>query len=213
MYPVRYEADYIREPDRLSTFFRLILVIPWLVVAIIYSIALTVTAIIAWFALVIVGRYPQGLFDFNSGILRFSARVNAFAYLQVDHWPPFGIGEEPDYPVRVAIAPRAEKQSRAKVFFRLILALPLIVVSYPVNFLIQGASLLAWLTIVFRGYQPEGVHYIIAFANAWETRVGAYLLMLTDAYPPIGEDPKQQSREAIEPGPSGSPELGSPADL
>lgn len=204
MYPVRYEADYQREPNRLTTFFRIILVIPWIIVGLVYSVALLFTAIIAWFALVIVGRYPQGLYDFNSGVLRFSARVNAFAYLQTDSWPTFGIGEESGYPVRVAIAPRAEKQSRAKVFFRLILALPLIVASYPVNFLIQGAFMLAWLTIVFRGYQPEGVHYIIAFANAWETRVGAYLLMLTDAYPPVGEDPKQQSPEAIEPAAAGS---------
>lgn len=197
MYPIRFEADYIREPDRLSTFFRLIAVIPWMIVAIVYSVALTVMAIIAWFALLIVGRYPEGLYGFNSGVLRFSTRVNAFAYLQTDQWPSFGIGEEPDYSVRLAIAPRAEKQSRLKVLFRIILAIPLIIVTYPISFLLQGASVLAWLTIVFRGYMPEGLHYILAFANAWNARVSGYLLLLTDAYPPVGEDPVKQSPEAI----------------
>lgn len=211
MYPIRYEADYIREPNRLSTFFRIIAVIPWLIVGAIYSIALMVTAIIAWFAILIVGRYPQGLYDFNAGILRFSTRVNAFAYLQTDQWPSFGIGEERDYSVRAVIAPRAQRQSRLKTLFRLILALPLIVVSYPISFLIQGASLLAWLTIVFRGYQPEGVHYILAFANAWNTRLGGYLLLLTDAYPPVGEDPLKPSPEAIGGGPTPEAIGGGPA--
>lgn len=197
MYPIRYEADYRREPNRLSTFFRIIVVIPWVIVALIYSIAVTITALIAWVAIIIVGRYPQGLYDFNSGILRFGVRVNAFAYLQTDEWPPFGIGEESQYPVRAVIAPRPESQSRLKALFRLILALPLFVVSHAINLLLQGASLLAWLTIVFRGYQPEGVHYILAFANAWETRVAGYLLLLTDAYPPVGEDPKQPSPQAL----------------
>lgn len=197
MYPIRYEADYIRQPNRLSTFFRILAVIPWLIVATIYSIAVTITAFIAWVAIVIVGRYPQGLYDFNAGMLRFFTRINAFGYLQTDQWPSFGIGEDADYSVRAVIAPRPERQSRAKVFFRLILALPLLVVSYPVSFLIQGASLLSWLTIVFRGYQPEGIHYVIAFATAWNTRVGGYFLLLTDAYPPVGEDPLKQSPEAI----------------
>lgn len=199
MYPIRYEADYKRQPDRLSTFFRIILVIPWAIVAIIYSIALTITALIAWLAVIILGRYPQGLYDFNAGMLRFFTRVNAFCYLQTDHYPPFGLGEAGDYPVRAVIAPRPERQSRLKALFRVILALPLIVVSYPISFLLQGAWVISWLTIVFRGYQPEGIHYILAFANAWNTRVGGYLLLLTDAYPPVGEDPLKQSPEAIEP--------------
>lgn len=198
MYPIRYEADYLREPNRLTTFFRIIVVIPWLIVALVYSIAVTVTALIAWVAIIIVGRYPQGLYDFNAGMLRFFARVNGFLYLQTDQWPPFGIGEESQYPVRAVIAPRPDRQSRLKVLFRLILALPLFLVSHAINLILQGIWLLSWLTIVFRGYQPEGVHYIIAFANAWETRVGGYLLLLTDAYPPVGEDPLKQSPEAIQ---------------
>jgi hypothetical protein len=197
MYPIRYEADYIREPNRVSTFFRIIAVIPWMIVAFVYSIALMVTTLIAWIAILIVGRYPEGLYNFNAGILRFTTRVNAFTFLQTDQWPSFGIGEEPEYSVRLAIAPRPEKQSRLKALFRIILAIPLFVVSYPIGFLLQGASVLAWLTIVFRGYMPEGVHYILAFGNTWNARTTGYLLYLTDAYPPVGEDPVKQSPEAI----------------
>jgi hypothetical protein len=59
MYPIAYQADYVRERNRLTTFFRLILAIPWIIVAYIYEIAVAVVVIIAWFALVILGRYPQ----------------------------------------------------------------------------------------------------------------------------------------------------------
>ena len=191
MYPVSYEADYVRERNRLTTFFRIILAIPWLIVAYIYVIAAFVTVLISWFALVITGRYPQGLYNFGSGVLRYVVRANAWVYLQTDQWPPFGLGPDPTYPVRVQVAPRAEKQSRLKVFFRIILAIPLQFVALGIGWLHSGAAVVAWLTIVFRGYQPAGVHNALAFTNAWNARVLAYLMLLRDEYPPVGDEPAQ----------------------
>jgi hypothetical protein len=95
MYPVTYEADYVRERDRLTTFFRLILAIPWLIVATIYSVAVFFTVLAAWFALLFTGRYPEGLYSFNSGALRFFMRVSGWFSLQTDPWPPFGFGADP----------------------------------------------------------------------------------------------------------------------
>src|SRR5438105_11707547 len=157
MYPITYEADYLRERNRLTTFFRLILAIPWLIVAYVYEFAALVVVVIAWFALVILGRYPQWAYDFNAGVLRFYVRTFAWLALQTDQFPPFGIGPDPTYPVRLQVAPRAEKQSRLKVFFRLILVLPLLVVQYLINFIHTGASILAWLTLGCRGYPPPGL--------------------------------------------------------
>ena len=91
MYPIAYQADYVRERNRLTTFFRLILAIPWIIVAYIYEIAVAVVVIIAWFALVILGRYPQWAYDFNAGALRYFTRFFAWGYLQTDQFPPFGI--------------------------------------------------------------------------------------------------------------------------
>jgi hypothetical protein len=191
MYPISYEADYQRERDRLTTFFRLIVAIPWLIVGTIYLIAAEVVAFLAWFAILFTGRYPEGLYNFNAGVLRAVTRFNAFTFLQTDAWPPFGLGPDPTYPVRLQVAPRAEQQSRAKAFFRLILALPLLIVAHAISFLQQGAAFLAWLTIVFRGYQPAGVHNALAFVNAWHARFFGYLLILRDEYPPVGDEPVQ----------------------
>lgn len=192
MYPVTYEADYERHPNRVTTFFRIILVIPWAIVALIYAIALSVTHLIAWFAVVILGRYPEGLYGFNSGMLRYFIRVGAYAYLQTDRWPPFGLAPDPTYPVRLDIAPRAERQSRLKAFFRGILAFPLLLLAYIGMLGIHaGAVGVAWATIVFRGYMPAGVQNALVFTNGWLARAGGYLLLLTDAYPPVGAEAVQ----------------------
>jgi hypothetical protein len=187
MYPISYEADFNPTPSRGTTFFRLILAIPWFVVAIFWGILFAITHLIAWLAIIITGRYPEGLYKFNSGVVRFSIRVSAWVYLQTDEWPPFTLGDDPNYPIRVNFAPPAERQSRLKAFFRFILAFPvLLVYSYGVAYMIMTAGLVAWLTIVFRGYLPEGINNFLTYGHALEARVLGYIALLTDDYPPIG---------------------------
>jgi len=204
MYPITYEADYKREPNRVSTFFRLILAIPWAIVGSVYMIAAFFTHIAAWICLVFVARYPEGLYNFNSGVLRYMMRFYAFAYLQTDQYPPFGIGPDPTYPIRVQVAPRAEKQSRLKVFFRGLLIIPAAFVAYLLSYTIHsGAAAMAWLTIVFRGYQPAGVHNALTFTNSYFSRFGSYFLLLTDTYPPVGaEGPQVGDTPAISASPT-----------
>ena len=74
--------------------------------------------------MIILGRYPQWLYDFNSGVVRFGIRTSAWVYLQTDVWPPFGLSDDPSYPIRVNFPPPAERQSRLKALFRLVLVVP-----------------------------------------------------------------------------------------
>jgi hypothetical protein len=202
MYPIEYEADFNPHPNRATTFFRIILIIPWLIVGYVYLILATFTHLFAWVAVVILGRYPQWLYNFNSGVIRYLARFNAFAYLQTDAWPPFGIGDDPSYPIRLEIAPAAERQSRLKAFFRIILALPMIVVIYAIGAIHSGLAIVAWLTIVFRGYLPEAVNSAMTFVNGLYARVAGYLMILTDDYPSIG---LEAARPAAAPAPPPPP--------
>lgn len=189
MYPVQYEADFNPQPNRWTTFFRLILAIPWFIVAVFWGLVFIFTHLIAWVAIIILGRYPQWLFEFNAGVVRFGVRTSAWIYLQTDEWPPFGLSEDDSYPIRVNIAPAAERQSRLKAFFRWILALPvLLVLSYGTSYIQMLAGLVAWVVIVFRGYMPEGIHNMLTFVNSFHARVFGYLAFLTDGYPPIGEE-------------------------
>ena len=90
MYPVRYEADYVEPQNRAKAFFRWLLIIPWFILGSVYALVAAVVAFLAWFALLFTGRYPQGLYNFNVGFLRFTGRAYAFALLQTEDWPPFG---------------------------------------------------------------------------------------------------------------------------
>ncbi len=106
MYPVSYEADYKREPNRLNTFFRVCsrsLADRRHVYIIAAPLHLPRRLVRALFT----GRYPEGLYNFNSGLLRYFVRVNSFVFLLTDQYPPFGISPDPTYPVRLEIAPRA----------------------------------------------------------------------------------------------------------
>ncbi|MGZ4225427.1 MAG: DUF4389 domain-containing protein [Solirubrobacteraceae bacterium] len=76
-YPVTFEADYVEQRNRLTTFFRLILAIPVAIVLWFYEIVALFAVIFAWFAIVITGRFPDGLYQFVAGVVRFLARVTA----------------------------------------------------------------------------------------------------------------------------------------
>jgi hypothetical protein len=187
MYPISYEADFNPEPNRWTTFFRLILAIPWFIVATFWGILFVFTHLIAWVAIIILGRYPQWLYEFNAGVVRFWVRTSAWIYLQTDVWPPFSLSDDPSYPIRVNIAPAAERQSRPKALFRWILALPVaLVLAYGTSAIQSAAGIVAWLTIVFRGYLPEGINNMLTFINSFHARVLGYIAILTDDYPPVG---------------------------
>jgi hypothetical protein len=202
MYPVQYEADFNPEPNRWTTFFRLLLAIPWFIVATFWGILFIFTHLFAWVAIIVLGRYPAWLYEFNSGVVRFAVRTSAWIYLQTDQWPPFGLSDDPSYPIRVNIAPAAERQSRLKALFRWILALPVVfVLSYGTSYIQMLAGLVAWLTIVFRGYMPEGVNSMLTFVNGFHARVLGYLAFLTDNYPPIGLEKSNGTPTAAPPAP------------
>ena len=68
------------------------LAIPHLIVLCFLYIALIVCTIIAWFAILFTGKYPKGMFDFIVGVLRWSLRVSAYAFLlTTDQYPPFSL--------------------------------------------------------------------------------------------------------------------------
>jgi hypothetical protein len=187
VYPVRYEADYVEERDRIRTFFRLILIIPWYILASVYAIAAFIVAFLAWFALLFTGRYPQGLYNFNAGFLRFAARVNAFFNLQTDEWPSFGFEQDPTYPIRAEIDPPLQSYSRLKVFFRLIVGIPVMFMAYLFGSLYPLAAAIAWFHIMFTGRSAAGTHNVLSYGLAYTLRTAAYFLLMTETYPPISD--------------------------
>ena len=99
-YPPFGDAGYptaldIAEPmglrDRLSVGFRFFLALPHLIVLAFVLLAWGVTTVIAWFSILLTGSYPEGLYDFGVGALRWRIRVEAYLLLMVDEYPPFSL--------------------------------------------------------------------------------------------------------------------------
>jgi hypothetical protein len=187
-YPVSFEADYVENRNRLTTFFRLILMIPVAIVLYLFGIIASIAIVIAWFAIVITGRYPQGLYDFVAGFTRFLTRFTAYTALLCDPYPAFGGSDDPDYPVRMQFAGPLERYSRVKTFFRGIIAIPILFVRYVMGILLEIGAFGAWVVIVITGKMPRGLFDLMVLANSYNARSDAYLYLLTETYPPFQDE-------------------------
>ena len=88
-YPVRLDVDY---PDRVSRwrpFLHWLLAIPALFATFVIGLIAYVAVIIAWFAILITGRYPQSLFDAVTVALRWTVRTTLYTYFAAERYPPF----------------------------------------------------------------------------------------------------------------------------
>ena len=92
---VHLEIDYPdveRDLNRWLPLVKWLLVIPHLIVLLVLWLVAIVVAVIAWFAILFTGRYPQALFDYVVGVFRWGLRVEAYALLLVtDQYPPFSL--------------------------------------------------------------------------------------------------------------------------
>ncbi len=92
---VRLDFPYPDVPNDLNRWLPLVkwlLAIPHYVVLLFLALAALVVVIIAWFAILFTGRYPEGLFDFVVGVMRWGNRVQGYAFVLItDRYPPFSL--------------------------------------------------------------------------------------------------------------------------
>ena len=92
--PVAFDLHDDEPPNRLTNALRIIWIIPALVVVIFIQIAAMFVTLFAWFAILITGAFPRGMFDFAVRAQRMSVRVTAYSFLATDAYPMFD-GSEP----------------------------------------------------------------------------------------------------------------------
>jgi hypothetical protein len=195
-YPVTFKADYVEKRSRLTTFFRLLLAIPHIIFLYFYGLAAGVVVIIAWFALLFTGRYPQGMYDFVGGSLRYSTRVYGYLWLLTDEYPPFSGSTEAPYPVDLNISAPKPEYSRLKVLFRIILAIPVLIIHYAMQIVAQVGAFIAWFAIVALGRQPKGLQDMIVLGTSYQQRAYAYLALVTEDWPPFTDETEGRTVEA-----------------
>ena len=186
-HPIRLVVNDDLQRNRLTVFFRLILAIPLILWAVLWG-AITVLAwIVNWFATLFMGRSPDGLHNFLASFLRYSTRVSAYVFLLADPWPPFS-GQQGGYAIDVRTDPPQE-QSRLTIGFRVILAIPALILSQVFRYVNQIVAFLGWFYALATGRMNEGMRNISAWLLRYEVQTYAYVMLLTQRYPSLAGAP------------------------
>jgi hypothetical protein len=126
-HPIRLVVEDDLRRSRLTTFFRFLLAIPHFVWIVLWGILVVLTAIVSWFVVLAIGRLPDAFHRFLSAYVRYWTHLLAYLYLAANPFPGF-TGKAGSYPVELEIGDPV-RQSRLKTLFRIILALPALVLA------------------------------------------------------------------------------------
>lgn len=194
-HPIRLVVEDDLRRSRLTVFFRLLLAIPHFFWLGIWTWGVVFAVIAAWFAALVRGTVPGALHRFLAGYVRYATHVSAYLTLAANPFPGF-LGHPGSYPVDVELDdPR--RQSRWGIAFRLVLAIPALLVvgalygtggigrgGYHVAIGAAGAAaFLGWFASLVTGRMPDGLRDLLAYALRYVAQFDAYALLLTSRYP------------------------------
>jgi Domain of unknown function (DUF4389) len=201
LYPVQFSVDYPDRPlSRLTTFFRLFVAIPILILLGTVSAetwqwssgkATTIAAGaggLLFFAplLMIVFRrkYPRWWFDWNLELLRFSNRVGIYLALMDDRYP--STDEQQSVHLEYPYPDAARDLNQWLPLVKWFLAIPHYIVLFFLDIGLVVVVVIAWFAILFTGQYPRGIFDYVEGVIRWHNRVIGYALVLvTDRYPPF----------------------------
>ena len=203
-YPARLEVDYSTQYNRVTTAFRIVMVIP---IAIVYGVltagetqtvydqsgqAVSTTSggiaaglFLATLLMILFRqRYPRWWFDFALELARFGTRIGAYFALLTDQYP--STVEEQNVHLEIDYPDVERDLNRWLPLVKWLLAIPHFIVLF---FLTVGAFfavVVAWFAILFTGRYPRGLFDFVVGVGRWWLRVEAYaFLLVTDRYPPF----------------------------
>ena len=203
-YPVDLEFDGPERQGRWSTAFRLVLLVPALILSIAFhgtgfawtgkeDVATTTfagtlltVAVLGWFVCVILGRMPSGFRDLQAYGLRYSAQVWAYALVLTDRYPNVDPAETPaagrEHPIWLEVRDDL-RRSRLTVFFRLLLALPHFIWLTLWTLVVIPVSLVTWIAALTIGRPPRPLHRFLSAFVRYSTHVSAYAALTANPFP------------------------------
>jgi hypothetical protein len=189
-YPATFEVDRAERIANWRPLVQWLLAIPHFLILYGLELVARAVAVISWFAILFTGKLPEGLASLLCLYIRYNNRAWAYAGFLREEYPPFvydTVAAEPgNYPpVRNGFAPELEDRNRVTVGFRLILAIPQLIVVAILGIAAIVVLLIAFFAVLFTGRWPEGLRTFIVGYMRWVTRVEAYVGLLTDRYPPF----------------------------
>jgi hypothetical protein len=205
VYPARLEVDYPEQHDRVTTLFRVFLIIPIAIVSSVLTSGATQTVysksgevvrttsgsitaglfIATLLMIVFRQRYPRWWFDFALELTRFSTRIGAYLVLLTDNYP--STVEEQSVHLQIDYPEDVERDlSRWLPLVKWLLVIPHVVVLFVLTVAAFFAVVIAWFAILITGQYPRGLFDFVVGVARWWLRVQAYAsLLVTDRYPPF----------------------------
>lgn len=192
-YPISLTIDYPNRPlDRVSTFLRIFVVIPILIIlGLLQAGGDDIQGLLAGFVflptllmLLFCQKYPKWWFDWNFNLVGFAARVAAYMALLSDVYPST---DEEQYVHLQLPYPDAKKDlNRWMPLVKWFLAIPHYIVLAVLSFIVVLVVIFCWFVILFTGRIPKKFFEFITGVFRWYLRVAGYALLLTtDQYPPF----------------------------
>jgi hypothetical protein len=194
-YPLTLKGELEEPLSRWLWLVKWLFIIPHLIVLCFLGIAAVFVTVIAFFAILFTGRYPRPLFDFTVGVLRWGWRVSFYSCgaLATDQYPPFSLGQE-DYPADLEVE-YPEKLVHWMPLVKWLFAIPHLAClaalagwgwgRMPSVGLLPVLILITAVLLLFTGKYRQDIWKLVMGVNRWSYRVAAYVLLLTDQYPPF----------------------------
>lgn len=186
---VRHQESYSRSELLLRLFFGWIyIILPHAVLLMFVGIAALFVNFISFWAILILGRFPRGMWNFLMNYLRWALRLNARMQNLSDGYPAFGLSASDENTSIEMSYP--ESTSRLITLARTLFGAFYVIIPHGICLLILGiagifARIIAWWIVLFTAKYPKGLHDFSTGLLRWNTKVNAYILNLTDDYPPF----------------------------
>jgi len=185
-YPVSFDVEGPAEVSRLSTFFRIILLLPVLIFVGIIIIAVTGglwggLILAHWITVLVRGRPVGWICRAIVAIQRFALRAFTYFFLITDKYPPF----EGDWSASFEVDQTERIQRKQLVIWKTLASIPHVFALVVLWFAVIVCIVISWFAILFTGRFPLGLRGFIVGWMRWGARVGAYWMSLRDEYPPF----------------------------
>jgi len=185
-HPIRLlDGDDLKR-SRIKVLARWLLVWPHLIWLALYSVVAVAMAIANWVVTLIKGRPSERIHRWLVRFLRYSTYVYSYLYVFANPYPPFH-GEPGRYPIDLEIEP-PEPQRRLVTAFRIVLAIPALILNWVFSQVLQIVGILAWLIALVLGRTPRGMENLGLYCLRYQAQTWGYLLILTDRYPSLAAE-------------------------
>jgi hypothetical protein len=189
---VTLQENYSRLELILRTLFGIFyIILPHFFVMFFVSIWGAILGFVAFWIVLFTGKYPQSMFDFQLGLLRWGLRLNARMFNVADGYPAFGVNGTDEFTTLEVENP--ERISRGLVLVRLFFGfiyvyIPHFFVLFFRSIFVNILVFIAWWIVLFTGKYPESFHGWVVGQLRWSTRVSLYMSFMTDKYPAFTGD-------------------------